>query len=109
MRKPKTLEQLNAIAVKLQPNDNKAVNSDGKGYLFYLPPVKQRFARKNDVFTWGINGIWYVCPFFKGLLQILQTNDIYETRFFVPFSNGYHPFNHKNEWRNLLRTCKRWS
>lgn len=52
-----------------------------------------------------MDGEIYAAPYTRSLVQLLNQAGFRNGSFYVPFSNGEHPYSRKTEWESLLLTA----
>lgn len=60
------------------------------------------YAINNSVVCWVMDGEIYAAPYTRKLALLLEQAGFRNGSFYVPFSNGEHPYNRKTEWESLL-------
>lgn len=60
------------------------------------------YSLNNSTLCWVMDGEIYAAPCTRSLVQLLDQAGFRNESFYVPFSNGEHPYNRKTEWESLL-------
>ena len=63
------------------------------------------YAINNGILCWIMDGEIYAAPYTRKLALLLEQAGFRNGSFYVPFSNGEHPYNRKTEWESLLLTA----
>ena len=60
------------------------------------------YSLNNSTLCWVMDGEIYAAPYTRSLVQLLDQAGFRNGSFYVPFSNGEHPYNRRAEWESLL-------
>ncbi len=60
------------------------------------------YSLNNGTVCWVMDGEIYAAPYTRSLVQLLDQAGFRNESFYVPFSNGEHPYNRRAEWESLL-------
>ena len=60
------------------------------------------YSLNNSTLCWVMDGEIYAAPYTRSLIQLLDQAGFRNGSFYVPFSNGEHPYNRRAEWESLL-------
>ena len=60
------------------------------------------YSLNNSTLCWVMDGEIYAAPYTRSLVQLLNQAGFRNGSFYVPFSNGEHPYNRRAEWESLL-------
>ncbi len=60
------------------------------------------YSMNNGTVCWVMDGEIYAAPYTRSLVQLLNQAGFRNGSFYVPFSNGEHPYNRRAEWESLL-------
>lgn len=60
------------------------------------------YSLNNSTLCWVIDGEIYAAPYTRKVAQLLDQAGFRNGSFYVPFSNGEHPYNRRTEWESLL-------
>lgn len=60
------------------------------------------YALNNGILCWVMDGEIYAAPYTRKLVLLLEQAGFRNGSFYVPFSNGEHPYNRRTEWESLL-------
>lgn len=60
------------------------------------------YSVNNGTVCWVMDGEIYAAPYTRSLVQLLDQAGFRNGSFYVPFSNGEHPYNRRTEWESLL-------
>ena len=59
------------------------------------------YAVNNGMVCWVMNGEIYAAPYTRKLMQLLSQSEFRNGSFYVPFSNGEHPYYQAKKWQSL--------
>lgn len=59
------------------------------------------YAVNNGMVCWVMNGEIYAAPCTRKLIQLLSQAEFRNESFYVPFSNGEHPYHQATKWQSL--------
>lgn len=60
------------------------------------------YSANNSIVCWVMDGEIYAAPYTRKLMQLLSQAGFRNGSFYVPFSNGEHPYRRNAEWQSLL-------
>lgn len=63
------------------------------------------YSLNNGTVCWVMDSEIYAAPYTRSLVQLLNQAGFRNGSFYVPFSNGEHPYSRKTEWESLLLTA----
>jgi len=59
------------------------------------------YSLNNSIVCWVMDGEIYAAPYTRKLMQLLSQSEFRNGSFYVPFSNGEHPYYQAKKWQSL--------
>ena len=59
------------------------------------------YSFNNSIVCWVMDGEIYAAPYTRKLMQLLSQSEFRNGSFYVPFSNGEHPYYQAKKWQSL--------
>ena len=68
--------------------------------------IDKTYSMNNNVVAFACDGILYVIPYIKQVMDILLSNNFTRHSMYVPFSNWDYPIACESKWNDLKRLAK---